>query len=186
MGRHLKGQFIPDRAPVGQRNGSVKSVSQRVYQDSRQEHGKGMYGLLFLIALIQSLTEQLKERTACGGSRLERGAAHHDRQAWWQEREMTATLCLFAGGRGKCRCSARFPVFRVSGMVWGEHSGWISPSIWKLPHRNTQRCLLGVFCLVHVTVEINYHVSLLTGIWANPKQERGSFWLVVQFWRRKC
>lgn len=42
------------------------------------------------------------------------------------------------------------------------------------------------FCLVHVTVEINYHVSLLTGIWANPKQERGSFWLAVQFWRQKC
>lgn len=119
MGRHLKGQFIPDRAPVGQRNGSVKSVSQRVYRDSRQEHGKGMYGLLFLIALIQSLTEQLKERTACSGSRLEKGAAHHDRQAWWQECEMTATLCLFAGGRGKYRCSARFPVFRISGMVWG-------------------------------------------------------------------
>lgn len=60
MGRHLKGQFIPDRAPVGQRTGSVKSLSQRAYWDSQQAHGKGIYGLLFLIALIQSLTEAAK------------------------------------------------------------------------------------------------------------------------------
>lgn len=143
MGRHLKRQLIPDRAPVGQRNGSVKSVSQRVYWDSRQEHGKGMYGLLFLIALIQSLTEAAKGEdslwwlTAWEGCSPIMTGRHGGRNMRWQPH----CVCWQVA---EANAGAQLAFWFSGSQAWygvNVQGG----SLWKLSHRNTQIGLLGHF-----------------------------------------